>query len=99
MTAPQTAYQGIWPALLTPLTADLSIDIPAFARHARHLLDEGCAGVTPFGTTGEGPSFSVAERMAAVKAPSQHALLPSPLKPEQLTRAPRPWPRPAAWHW
>ena len=28
------------------------------------------------------------ERMAAVKAPSQHALLPSPLKPEQLTRAP-----------
>ena len=66
MTAPQTAYQGIWPALLTPLTADLSIDIPTFARHARHLLDEGCAGVTPFGTTGEGPSFSVAERMAAV---------------------------------
>lgn len=59
-------YQGIWPALLTPLTPDLAIDVPAFARHACDLLAAGCAGVTPFGTTGEGPSFSVAERMAAL---------------------------------
>jgi len=66
MTTPQIPYQGIWPALLTPLTADLAIDIPSFARHACRLIEAGCAGVTPFGTTGEGPSFSVAERIAAV---------------------------------
>jgi 4-hydroxy-tetrahydrodipicolinate synthase len=59
---------GIWPALMTPLAADLSIDHARFAAHARHLLEAGCAGVTPFGTTGEGPSFSVAERRAAVEA-------------------------------
>jgi len=59
---------GIWPALMTPLAADLSIDHGRFAAHARHLLEAGCAGVTPFGTTGEGPSFSVAERRAAVDA-------------------------------
>lgn len=59
---------GIWPALLTPLTADLDIDHAEFARHARSLIDAGCAGVTPFGTTGEGPSFSVAERRAAIDA-------------------------------
>ena len=59
-------HQGIWPALLTPLDANLDINIPAFAKQARGLLDAGCAGVTPFGTTGEGPSFSVAERMAAI---------------------------------
>jgi len=59
-------YSGIWPALLTPLTPDLAIDIPTFARHACRLLDAGCAGVTPFGTTGEGPSFTVAERRAAI---------------------------------
>jgi len=52
--------------MLTPLDATLAIDIPVFAAHARALLDAGCAGVTPFGTTGEGPSFSVAERQAAV---------------------------------
>ncbi|WP_114972665.1 dihydrodipicolinate synthase family protein [Rhodoferax ferrireducens] len=66
MNTPQIPYQGIWPALLTPLTADLAIDIPSFARHACSLIDAGCTGVTPFGTTGEGPSFSVAERIAAV---------------------------------
>lgn len=66
MTTQHVPYQGIWPALLTPLAPDLSIDIPAFARHACALLSAGCTGVTPFGTTGEGPSFSVTERMAAV---------------------------------
>jgi 4-hydroxy-tetrahydrodipicolinate synthase len=64
--ASRTAFRGIWPALLTPLTAALDIDIPSFTRHAQSLLDAGCTGVTPFGTTGEGPSFSVAERMAAI---------------------------------
>lgn len=59
---------GIWPALMTPLRADLSIDHGLLAAHARRLLDAGCGGVTPFGTTGEGPSFTVAERQEAVDA-------------------------------
>jgi 4-hydroxy-tetrahydrodipicolinate synthase len=62
------AFSGIWPALLTPLTADLAIDHPRFAVHSRTLIDAGCGGVTPFGTTGEGPSFTVAERRDAVEA-------------------------------
>jgi len=65
-TASPVPYAGIWPALLTPLDAKLDIDIPRFASHALRLLDAGCTGVTPFGTTGEGPSFSVAERMDAL---------------------------------
>lgn len=59
---------GIWPALLTPLDARLQIDHAAFAAHALQLLAAGCSGITPFGTTGEGPSFSVAERQAAIDA-------------------------------
>jgi 4-hydroxy-tetrahydrodipicolinate synthase len=59
---------GVWPALMTPLRADLSIDDERFATHARALLAAGCGGVTPFGTTGEGPSFSVVERQAGVDA-------------------------------
>jgi 4-hydroxy-tetrahydrodipicolinate synthase len=62
------AFTGIWPAMLTPLDASGAVDHALFAAHARHLLDAGCAGVTPFGTTGEGPSFSVDERIAAVQA-------------------------------
>jgi len=67
-TAPETALRGIWPALLTPLDAKLDVDRERFAVHARSLLAAGCGGVTPFGTTGEGPSFSVDERRAAVEA-------------------------------
>jgi len=59
---------GIWPALMTPLNADLSIDHARFTTHAKALLAAGCGGVTPFGTTGEGPSFSVAERRDAADA-------------------------------
>jgi len=66
--APAAALRGIWPALLTPLTEDLGIDHARFAAHSRSLLAAGCGGVTPFGTTGEGPSFSLDERRDAVDA-------------------------------
>ncbi|WP_309684035.1 dihydrodipicolinate synthase family protein [Polaromonas sp.] len=71
MTEPQNsaapaAFRGIWPALLTPLDADLSIDHAKFAAHCKSLIARGCPGVTPFGTTGEGPSFSMAERKEAI---------------------------------
>ena len=59
---------GIWPALMTPLADDGAIDHAVFAAHARGLLAAGCPGVTPFGTTGEGPSFSMVERRAAIDA-------------------------------
>lgn len=63
-----TSLPGIWPALLTPLNADLTIDHAKFATHAKALIAAGCGGVTPFGTTGEGPSFSLDERRAAIDA-------------------------------
>jgi 4-hydroxy-tetrahydrodipicolinate synthase len=53
---------------MTPLRADLGIDHARFAAHAVALLEAGCGGVTPFGTTGEGPSFSVSERIEGVNA-------------------------------
>ncbi len=62
----RSPFAGIWPALLTPLDAARSIDVDLFAAHANALLAAGCGGLTPFGTTGEGPSFSVAERRAAI---------------------------------
>ena len=55
-------------ASLTPLTSDRSIDHARFAEHIRWLLQNGCDGIVLFGTTGEGNSFSVEERMAALDA-------------------------------
>ena len=68
MTSPTRAFSGIWPALLTPLTAELDVDHARLVAHAHVLLAAGCGGVTPFGTTGEGMSFSIDERRHAVDA-------------------------------
>ena len=54
--------------MLTPLDEALNIATPTLVAHARTLVDAGCGGVTPFGTTGEGPSFSLDERRAAIDA-------------------------------
>jgi 4-hydroxy-tetrahydrodipicolinate synthase len=64
--AAEKSFRGIWPALLTPLTAGLGIDHAKFAAHCKALIASGCPGVTAFGTTGEGPSFSLAERKEAI---------------------------------
>ncbi len=68
------AFKGIWPALLTPLNADLSINHLLFAEHSKGLIAKGCSGVTPFGTTGEGPSFSMAERKEAIEQLISHGV-------------------------
>jgi 4-hydroxy-tetrahydrodipicolinate synthase len=60
--------KGLWVATLTPLTADLGCDGKRLARHCRFLFEAGCDGVALFGTTGEGPSFTVAERRRALDA-------------------------------
>jgi 4-hydroxy-tetrahydrodipicolinate synthase len=72
-------HQGVWPAMLTPLQADGNLDHARLVFHAKRLLAAGCSGVTLFGTTGEGPSFSVAERMAALEALLQGGVLPTQL--------------------
>jgi len=66
-SASPAGFRGIWPALLTPLNTDLSIAHAKFAAHCKSLIARGCPGVTVFGTTGEGPSFSMAERKEAIE--------------------------------
>ena len=66
-SARPAAFRGIWPALLTPLDASLGIDHARLAAHCKSLIAHGCPGVTAFGTTGEGPSFSMAERKEAIE--------------------------------
>lgn len=73
------AISGLWPALLHPLTAHGALDADAAVAHARSLLDAGCQGVTLFGTMGEGPAFTVAERQALLQA-----MLVGGVRPEQM---------------
>ena len=62
------AISGLWPALLTPTQADGSIDLPRMIAHGKRLLAAGSDGLTLFGTTGEGTSFTSAQRVAAADA-------------------------------
>lgn len=58
---------GLWPALLLPIGASGELDNARAIAHARRMLAAGCDGVTLFGTTGEGPAFTVAERKALLE--------------------------------
>lgn len=62
------SIRGVFAAVLSPLAADGTVDATMLAAHCRWLLASGCDGVTLFGTTGEGPSFSVAERKRVLEA-------------------------------
>jgi 4-hydroxy-tetrahydrodipicolinate synthase len=67
-TTNETTVAGLWTAVLTPLDADLNCDHAKLAAHCKDLMARGVDGVAPFGTTGEGTSFTVAERIAAIDA-------------------------------
>ncbi|SFO51678.1 4-hydroxy-tetrahydrodipicolinate synthase [Bradyrhizobium sp. Ghvi] len=62
------AIRGFWVASATPLAANGNVDSAKLAAHAKQLFSKGVDGVVLFGTTGEGTSFNVAERVATIDA-------------------------------
>jgi 4-hydroxy-tetrahydrodipicolinate synthase len=64
----RNAIRGVWCATLTPLSESGAPDHGRLADHVRRLFAAGVDGVAPFGTTGEGQSFSVAERSDGIAA-------------------------------
>jgi 4-hydroxy-tetrahydrodipicolinate synthase len=58
---------GLFAASVTPMRHNFRCDFEALADHCKDLLVRGCDGVVLFGTTGEGPSFSLSERKEALK--------------------------------
>lgn len=64
-----TTLKGVIAAAATPLSDDRSIDLDALLAHCEHLLGEGgCDGINLLGTTGEATSFSLDQRLAAMRA-------------------------------
>jgi 4-hydroxy-tetrahydrodipicolinate synthase len=59
---------GLWPALLTPVGPDGALGTARAVAHAQRMLAAGCEGVTLFGTTGEGPAFTVPERQGLLES-------------------------------
>jgi len=59
--------RGLLAPILTPFNDDLSVATSLYVTHAKRLFDQGCAGIAPFGTTGEALSVGIDERIAAIQ--------------------------------
>ena len=80
MTTSQT-LRGVFAPTLTPVHADLSPDAERFVAHSKWLLEDGCHGLCPFGTTSEANSFSVGERIDLLDQLIDADVSPSVLMP------------------
>lgn len=64
---PSLSLTGVFAPVLTPVDADLNIDMDLYIDFCRWLLATGCHGLVLFGTNSEATSFSASERMAALE--------------------------------
>jgi len=60
-------WKGVFPALLTPFTADDELDLPLFAKNLDAQLDAGVEGIVLGGTLGEASVLSTKEKETLVK--------------------------------
>ena len=74
-------YGGVNAAVLTPMRADLSVDLDRMAAHCRWLLANGCDGLAVLGTTGEANSLGVDERLAVMEGLAERGIPPARLLP------------------
>jgi 4-hydroxy-tetrahydrodipicolinate synthase len=70
------AVPGVYAAALTPLGADFAPDWGRLAAHCKWLLEQGCDGVAPLGTTGEANSLALDDRLQTAAALRRAGLPP-----------------------
>jgi dihydrodipicolinate synthase/N-acetylneuraminate lyase len=61
-------WLGVFPAITTPFSADLSVDYGELKRHVAWLADEGSQGIVALGSLGEGATLSRIEKLAILRA-------------------------------
>jgi 4-hydroxy-tetrahydrodipicolinate synthase len=59
----EQSFAGVMAPVLTPFGEDGAPDADRFVEHCEWLIGEGCTALAPFGTTSEGPSLGLDERM------------------------------------
>jgi 4-hydroxy-tetrahydrodipicolinate synthase len=61
-------WRGVFPAITTPFKPDLSIDFALLRRQVGWLIDNGCLGIVPLGSLGEGATLSFHEKIEVLTA-------------------------------
>jgi 4-hydroxy-tetrahydrodipicolinate synthase len=72
LPARTTNIEGVIAAAVTPLNKKGGLELGDLPRLIDFLAGRGCHGVLMLGTTGEGPSFSVQERIEVVREAVRH---------------------------
>jgi 4-hydroxy-tetrahydrodipicolinate synthase len=80
-------YGGVNAAVLTPMRADLSVDLDRMAAHCRWLLANGCDGLAILGTTSEANSLGIDERIAVMEGMVERGIPAAKLLPGTGTTA------------
>ena len=60
-------WNGVMPAITTCFNSNFEVDHGFMERHCQWLLDNGCAGVVPLGSLGEGATLSFEEKVKVVR--------------------------------
>jgi 4-hydroxy-tetrahydrodipicolinate synthase len=74
-------FSGVIAPVLTPFGEDGGPDAERFVAHCHWLMQEGCTALAPFGTTSEGNSLGLDERMELLEELADSDLDPSKLMP------------------
>jgi 4-hydroxy-tetrahydrodipicolinate synthase len=77
----QAKFSGIITPVLTPFGEDGAPDADRFVEHCHWLIEEGCTGLAPFGTTSEGNSLGLDERMELLEELVDEGIDPAILMP------------------
>jgi 4-hydroxy-tetrahydrodipicolinate synthase len=78
---PVERIRGVVAPILTPFNDNLSVATDLYVAHANRLFEQGCAGIAPFGTTGEALSVGVDERIAAIQTLIDGGISPTRMIP------------------
>lgn len=60
-------WRGVFPAITTPFTDDLSVDHDFLRKHIEWMISSGCEGLVPLGSLGEGATLTHAEKREILK--------------------------------
>ena len=71
---PASAPKGVYAAVSTPVDEDFNIDTELLLDHCTWLLDNGCAGLAPLGTTGEANSLASPQRRELIETMAEGGL-------------------------
>lgn len=69
-------FRGVFPAIVTPLKEDESLDEEGLRRNIEYLQRFGIAGIVPCGTTGESPTLTFDEHKKVVEIAVDCAKVP-----------------------